>query len=158
MRIEWIFIWTNLNPLHPRMHCGRFGWNWSSGSWEEDFYICQCIFAISLLSVLYLNKLESPSTKDALCQVWLKLVQGFFRWLKCEKFTATSMKQMMPTTTDNGQILIRKAHLRWAKNHCNAYCNTFLNIAIYHDKKTLHLTHKTSNMNMYYTLLRTKCF
>ena len=107
---------------------------------------------------LHLNKLESPSTKDALCQVWLKLVQGFFRWLKCEKFMATPMKQMMPTTTDNGQILIRKAHLRWAKNHCNAYCNTFLNIAIYHDKKTLHLIHKTSNMNMYYTLLRTKCF
>ena len=28
---------------------------------------------------LYLNKLESPLPKDALCQVWLKLVQ-WFRW------------------------------------------------------------------------------
>ena len=36
MRIEWVFIWTNLNSLHPRMHCSRFGWNWST-SWEEDF-------------------------------------------------------------------------------------------------------------------------
>ena len=37
---------------------------------------------------LYLNKLESPSPKDALCQVWLKLAQWFWRrrW-KCEKFT-----------------------------------------------------------------------
>ena len=30
------FIWTNLNPLHPRMLCAKFGWNWHSGSWEED--------------------------------------------------------------------------------------------------------------------------
>ena len=37
---------------------------------------------------LYLNKLESPSQKDALCQVWLKLAVWFLRrrW-KCEKFT-----------------------------------------------------------------------
>ena len=53
-----------------------------------------------------------PSSKDVLCQVWLKLVQWVWRrpW-KCEKFT---------TTIDNGKILFRKAHLslwlRWAKN------------------------------------------
>ena len=29
-------IWTNLNPLHPRMLCAKFGWNWSRGSREED--------------------------------------------------------------------------------------------------------------------------
>ena len=29
-------IWTNLNPLHPRMLCTMFGWNWPSGSGEED--------------------------------------------------------------------------------------------------------------------------
>ena len=29
-------IWTNLNPLHPRMLCAKFGWNWPSGSGEED--------------------------------------------------------------------------------------------------------------------------
>ena len=29
------FIWiTNLNPLNLRMLCAKFGWNWSSGSWE----------------------------------------------------------------------------------------------------------------------------
>ena len=27
----------------------------------------------------HLNKLESPSPKDALCQVWLKLAQWFWR-------------------------------------------------------------------------------
>ena len=37
---------------------------------------------------LLLNKLESPSPKDALCQVWLKFAQWFWRrWWKCEKFT-----------------------------------------------------------------------
>ena len=57
--------------------------------------------------VVYLNKLESCSPKDAMCQVWLKLTQWFWRRLKCEKFTTTTT--MM---TDNGQILIRKTHLR----------------------------------------------
>ena len=30
------FIWINLNPLHPRMLCAKFDWNWPSGSGEED--------------------------------------------------------------------------------------------------------------------------
>ena len=30
------FILTNLNPLHPRMLCAKFGWNWPSGSGEDD--------------------------------------------------------------------------------------------------------------------------
>ena len=29
--------------------------------------------------VLHLIKLESPSPKDALCQIWLKLAQSFWR-------------------------------------------------------------------------------
>ena len=68
---------------------------------------------------LYLNKLESRLPKDALCKVWLKLAQWFWRrrW-KCEQFTTTTTTTT--TTMDNGQILIRKAHfslrLRWAGN------------------------------------------
>ena len=38
------FIWTNLNPLHPRMLCAKFGWNWPSGSGEEDFLISSMYF------------------------------------------------------------------------------------------------------------------
>ena len=30
------FTWTNLNPLHPRILCAKFGWNWPGGSREED--------------------------------------------------------------------------------------------------------------------------
>ena len=37
---------------------------------------------------IHLNKLESPPPKAALCQVWLKLIQWFWRRrLKCERFT-----------------------------------------------------------------------
>ena len=43
---------------------------------------------INFIELIGLNKLESPSPKDALCQVWLKLAHWFWRrrW-KCEKFT-----------------------------------------------------------------------
>ena len=30
------FVWTNLNFLLPRMLCAKFGWDWLSGSGEED--------------------------------------------------------------------------------------------------------------------------
>ena len=92
------FIWTNLSPHHPRMHCYKFGWNWPSGSWEDlfNFIIVFSLFrnylplenVFSLFhnylplvkdGVLHLNKLEFPSPKDALCQVWFKLTQWFWR-------------------------------------------------------------------------------
>ena len=31
------FIWTNLNPLHPRMLCAKFGWNWPSQAQTGPF-------------------------------------------------------------------------------------------------------------------------
>ena len=40
----WPFVWTNLNPLHPRMLCAKFGWNWLSDSGEEDFLISSMYF------------------------------------------------------------------------------------------------------------------
>ena len=45
---------------------------------------------------LHLNKLESPSPKNALCQVWLKLAQWFWkrRW-KYEKFTDRQTDRQM---------------------------------------------------------------
>ena len=76
----------NLESLHPRMHCGRFGWKWSSGSWEEGFWILSMYFCYFIIispwkraGCLHLYKLGSPSPKDVLCQVWLKLVQWFLR-------------------------------------------------------------------------------
>ena len=50
---------------------------------------------------LYLNKLESLPPKNALCQVWLKLAQWFWRGrLKCEKFTTNNNNN---NDNDDGQ-------------------------------------------------------
>jgi hypothetical protein len=32
-----MLIWTNLDPLHPRIICTKFDWIWPAGS-GEDFY------------------------------------------------------------------------------------------------------------------------
>ena len=46
------FIWRNLNPHYPRMLFGKFGWNWFSGSGEEDFFkISSMYFVISQTDV-----------------------------------------------------------------------------------------------------------
>ena len=73
----WHFIWTILNILNAKMLCASFGWSWPSGS--------EKIFKFSLLRnylrlkmrwpFIWTNK--SPSPKDALCQVWLKLGNWF---------------------------------------------------------------------------------
>ena len=36
LEYELPFIWTNLTTHHPRMIYAKFGWNWFSGSGEED--------------------------------------------------------------------------------------------------------------------------
>ena len=35
----WSFIWTNLNPHHPRILCAKCGWIWHRGSRKQDFKI-----------------------------------------------------------------------------------------------------------------------
>ena len=79
----WPFIWTNLSPLHLRMLCPKFGWNWHSG-FGEDFKYHQCILAnitspLKKGMALHLNKLESLSLKNVLCPIRLKLAQWFCR-------------------------------------------------------------------------------
>ena len=79
------FIWTKFNPLYPRMLCANFGWNWLSNSGKRFFNF---VTVFSLFrnylplekgGALHLNKLESSSLKDALCQVWLNLAKSFCR-------------------------------------------------------------------------------
>ena len=65
-------VWTNMNPLHSRMLCVKFGWNWHSGSGEEDSKFHQCIFTISLLSPL--GKGYDPSYE----QNWIPFTQVCF--------------------------------------------------------------------------------
>ena len=70
------FIWTNLNPLHPKILCAKFGWNWPTGSVEDDFsnlsmyfhYFIHCSnLPLEEDWALHMNKFESPSPKDDLC-------------------------------------------------------------------------------------------
>ena len=87
------FIWTKLNPLHPIILCAKFVWkNWPKLFWRIRFLNFVNVFSLFrnfiLLEkgmVLHLNKFESPSTKDALCQVFFKLANWISRRMKYEK-------------------------------------------------------------------------
>ena len=74
-------IWTNLSLLHPRMHCAKFGWNWTSEFLNLFNVFLQFPNYLPLEKdwAFHLNKLEFPLPIDALCQVWLKWVQCFLR-------------------------------------------------------------------------------
>ena len=62
------------------------------------FFIFHYYLHLEKGRVLHLNKLESSSPKDAMCQVWLKLDQWFWRRrCKCEKYT--TMPTTIPTMT-----------------------------------------------------------
>ena len=45
VKIDWLlfFIWPNLNPLHTRMLCAKFDWNWPS-NFRGDFKISSMYF------------------------------------------------------------------------------------------------------------------
>ena len=55
--------------------------------WRRDFFIISSMYfryfcnnlPLEMGWVLHLNKLQFPSPKDALCQVWLKLAQWLWR-------------------------------------------------------------------------------
>ena len=77
--------WTNLNPLHPRMHCAKFGGNLLTLE-KKIFFISSMYFCYFVIisplgkdGTLHFNEVESSSPNDALRQVWLKLVQWFLR-------------------------------------------------------------------------------
>ena len=78
------FIWTNLNPLHPWMHCDKFGWNWLSvffliSSLYFRYFVIISPWKRTRPLSFFRTNLKTPSHKDALCQVWLKLAQWFWR-------------------------------------------------------------------------------
>ena len=58
--------------------CAKFGWNWLSGSWKDDFKFCQCMYVFISLGKGRDPSFEQfwfPLTQNALCQVWLELGQ-----------------------------------------------------------------------------------
>ena len=107
------------------MLCAMFGWNWPSGSGEEDFKYFQYNFTISLLFPL--GKGRGPSFE----QTSFPSTQGCFVPSLVEigpvvldkKSKIGKVYRQTDGWTDDEQQAIRKAHLsfqlRWAKNHLN---------------------------------------
>ena len=73
----------NLIPLTPRLFCAKCGWNWSGGSGEEVINVFSlCSYYLPLTKLGHdpsLNKLESSSPTNALCQQWWNLTRWFWR-------------------------------------------------------------------------------
>ena len=74
----WFYILTNWNPLHLRMLCAKFL------NFVNVFSLNINYLPLEKGVTLYYSKLEVLSSRDALCQVWLKWAPGR-RW-KCKKF------------------------------------------------------------------------
>ena len=72
------FIWTNLNPLHPRMLCAKFGWNWPSGSGEEDFLISSMYFRYFVIISPW--KRSGPIIRTKLNQPNPRMLCAKFGW------------------------------------------------------------------------------
>ena len=120
------FIWTNLSTHYPRIHCAKFGWNWPSGSGEEDFLNFVNVFSqFSFLSPL--GKEQGPSFEEN----WIPYTQGCFVpslvengqvvLEKKSKLGKVYWRTDRQTQTDDGWQVIRYAHLsfqvKWAKNY-----------------------------------------
>ena len=113
------------------MLCVKFEWNCSSGSEEgKSLMHCACTCSISPSypykeMTLNLNKLKFQTPKNALCQVWLKMVLE--KKLKSEKFTDIRMDRQTTNKKWSAQVSLNglKANLPLAqfkilKNHTAA--------------------------------------
>ena len=105
-----VLICKILNPLHSRMLCAKFGWNWSIGSGKEDFFNFVNLNVFSLYHSIYhlplekgvdlnFNKIETPSNKDVFYQIWLKLAKCFWRIRFLNFFNVNSLfRNYLPLT------------------------------------------------------------
>ena len=118
------FIWTNLNPLHPRMLCAKFGWNWLSGSGDEDFLISSMYFHYFVIISPW--KRVGPFIWTNLNSLHPRMLCAKFgwNWPSGSGEEDENVKSLHTyTQMDDGQQAIRKGHLsyqlRWAKTQTN---------------------------------------
>ena len=111
------FIWINLNPLHPRMLCAKFGWNWLSGSGEEDFLISSMYFRYFIIISPW--KRVGPFIWTNLNPLHPRMLCAKFGW-NWPSGSWEEVENRKSLQTDRQQA-VRKAHLsfqlRWAKNY-----------------------------------------
>ena len=116
-----VLHWTNLTSFHPGCFVPSLVEIRPVVLEKNISKFRHCIFAISLLSPLRKGQgpsIVQPFTQDAKCRIWLKLDQWFWRRWKPNKFFTT-------TTMDNGQILIKKAHMNLQLNGTTCNRKTF---------------------------------
>ena len=105
-----VLFCKTLSPFHPGMLLPRLVETdpmvLENGSWEDFLMLFRNYLPLEKGMTLYLDKLESPSAKDALCQVLLKLGKWFLRRWKCE----ITDRQMDRKMTDNRRL----EKLTWA--------------------------------------------
>ena len=125
-------IWTNLNPLHPRMHWAKFGWNWPNGSGEEDFLFLPMYYHYFVIISPW--KRTGPFIWTNLNPLHPRMFCAKFGWNRPsgsgEEDENVKSLQMSDGQTDDRQQVIRKAHLsfqlRWA-NKINIWWNVYFN-------------------------------
>ena len=83
---------VQMNPLHPRMLCGKFGWNWSGGSRDDDENV-KCFW-----QPRQWQRRRQRQRKDTLAHLILLL-----RWAKLAQWMLKRTKHLL---TDEGSTLI----------------------------------------------------
>ena len=70
-----LFIWTNLSPLHPKILCAKFDWNWLSGSRDEfsNLLMYFCFFLIISPWNRMGPSFEQPFHQKLLCAKFLEI-------------------------------------------------------------------------------------
>ena len=71
----WLLRLNKHESPHPRIHCDMAKWFWRR-RFLNFVNVFRNYLPLEKGGALHLNKLESPSPKDALCQVWLKWPSG----------------------------------------------------------------------------------
>ena len=124
-----------MNPLHPRMLCAKFDWNWPIGSGEEDFFLNLSIYFYYIPIISPLGT-TCPFIWTNLNPFHSEIISAMFGWNwpsgSGEKDENVKSLQTDGRTDrqadiqiDDGRQVIRKAHLsfqlRWTKKECRLY-------------------------------------
>ena len=79
MSLEWFFIWTNLNPLHPRRHCVKCCWFWPHDFWEDFLKIVVNVFFSFFVIISPCNRAR-PFNRANLIYLHPRMICDKFGW------------------------------------------------------------------------------
>ena len=85
LRIEWFLIWTNFNPFTQRYFVSslveivQLFWRRKSLNFLIVCSLCHYYLPLEMSIARHLKGPDFPSSKNAFCEVWLKLADRFSR-------------------------------------------------------------------------------